>query len=147
MGPHRAAPYLVAGPAARRQRDRLLHETYFMRGGMEAIFLDLERPTGLLAFAPATEARGRCSRHAAASGCSRARAGTRALRTGALWLKLDQACALHEHHAFIPDLAPSAGPPTHLPLCSLALNASAIKDTSLLGSGARRQCPNRHPTI
>ena len=34
------------------------HETYFMRGGMEAIFLDLERPTGLLAFAPATEARG-----------------------------------------------------------------------------------------
>ena len=25
---------------------------------MEAIFLDLERPTGLLAFAPATEARG-----------------------------------------------------------------------------------------
>lgn len=29
-----------------------------MRGGVEAIFLDLERPTGLLAFAPATEARG-----------------------------------------------------------------------------------------
>jgi hypothetical protein len=36
------------------------HETYFMRGGVEAIFLDLDldRPTGLLAFAPATEARG-----------------------------------------------------------------------------------------
>jgi Domain of unknown function (DUF4188) len=34
------------------------HETYFMRGGMEAIFLDLDRPTGLLAFAPAAEARG-----------------------------------------------------------------------------------------
>jgi hypothetical protein len=34
------------------------HETYFMRDGMEAIFLDLDRPTGLLSFAPATEARG-----------------------------------------------------------------------------------------
>jgi hypothetical protein len=34
------------------------HETYFLRGGMEAIFLDLDRPTGLLAFAPAQEARG-----------------------------------------------------------------------------------------
>jgi hypothetical protein len=34
------------------------HESYFMRGGMEAIFLDLDRPTGLLSFTPATEARG-----------------------------------------------------------------------------------------
>jgi Domain of unknown function (DUF4188) len=34
------------------------HETYFVRGGMEAIFLDLDRPTGLLAFAPAQQARG-----------------------------------------------------------------------------------------
>ena len=34
------------------------HETYFMRGGMESIFLDMDRPTGLLAFAPAREARG-----------------------------------------------------------------------------------------
>jgi hypothetical protein len=29
-----------------------------MRGGMESIFLDIDRPTGLLAFAPAQEARG-----------------------------------------------------------------------------------------
>jgi Monooxygenase af470-like len=34
------------------------HETYFARGGMESIFLDMDRPTGLLAFAPAAEARG-----------------------------------------------------------------------------------------
>jgi len=34
------------------------HETYFMRGGMESIFLDMDRPTGLLAVAPAEEARG-----------------------------------------------------------------------------------------
>jgi hypothetical protein len=29
-----------------------------MRGGMESIFLDVDRPAGLLAFAPAQEARG-----------------------------------------------------------------------------------------
>lgn len=34
------------------------HETYFMRGGMECIFLDIDRPTGLLTFAPGQEARG-----------------------------------------------------------------------------------------
>jgi hypothetical protein len=34
------------------------HESYFMRGGMESIFLDVDRPTGLLSFAPRTEARG-----------------------------------------------------------------------------------------
>jgi hypothetical protein len=34
------------------------HESYFMRGGMEAIFLDADRPAGLLSFAPAQEARG-----------------------------------------------------------------------------------------
>ena len=34
------------------------HETYFMRGGIEAIYDDMPRPLGLLAFAPAREARG-----------------------------------------------------------------------------------------
>jgi Domain of unknown function (DUF4188) len=34
------------------------HESYFMRGGMESIFLDVDRPTGMLSFAPAQEARG-----------------------------------------------------------------------------------------
>ena len=34
------------------------HETYFMRGGMEAIYDDLPVPLGLLKFAPSQEARG-----------------------------------------------------------------------------------------
>jgi len=34
------------------------HETYFMRGGMEAIYDDLPVPLGFLKFAPAQEARG-----------------------------------------------------------------------------------------
>ena len=34
------------------------HETYFMRGGMEAIYNDLPRPIGLLRFAPEAAARG-----------------------------------------------------------------------------------------
>jgi hypothetical protein len=34
------------------------HETYMMRGGMEAIFDDIPEPTGLMKFAPATPARG-----------------------------------------------------------------------------------------
>lgn len=34
------------------------HETYFMRGGIEAIYDDLARPTGLLSFAPTVAARG-----------------------------------------------------------------------------------------
>lgn len=34
------------------------HETYFMRGGIEAIYDDLAGPTGLLSFAPAVAARG-----------------------------------------------------------------------------------------
>jgi hypothetical protein len=43
---------------------------------------------------------------------------------------------------------PRPGLPTRLHLCSLALNASAVEDMPLLGgSGARRQCPNRHPCI
>src|SRR5216110_2102993 len=35
------------------------HETYFMRGGMEAIFDDMDRPTGMMSFAPLEKARGR----------------------------------------------------------------------------------------
>jgi hypothetical protein len=34
------------------------HETYFMRGGVEAIYDDMARPTGLLGFAPTVAARG-----------------------------------------------------------------------------------------
>ncbi|HXH50893.1 MAG TPA: DUF4188 domain-containing protein [Terriglobia bacterium] len=34
------------------------HETYFMRGGMEAIYDDVRAPLGLLKFAPSHEARG-----------------------------------------------------------------------------------------
>jgi hypothetical protein len=34
------------------------HETYFIRGGIETIFLDVNPPTGLLSFAQAHEARG-----------------------------------------------------------------------------------------
>lgn len=34
------------------------HETYLRRGGMEAIYVDLPRPVGLLAFAPQVSARG-----------------------------------------------------------------------------------------
>ena len=34
------------------------HETYFMRGGMEAIYDDIKKPVGIQAFAPAGPARG-----------------------------------------------------------------------------------------
>ena len=34
------------------------HETHFIRGGIEAIYDDIARPTGLLSFAPAVVARG-----------------------------------------------------------------------------------------
>lgn len=34
------------------------HETYFMRGGMEAIFDDVDKPVGLMSFAPLDRARG-----------------------------------------------------------------------------------------
>lgn len=34
------------------------HEAYFMRGGMEAVYDDMVRATGFLAFAPVTPARG-----------------------------------------------------------------------------------------
>lgn len=35
------------------------HETYFMRGGMEAVYDDLDRPVGMARFAPTEPARGR----------------------------------------------------------------------------------------
>jgi hypothetical protein len=34
------------------------HEAYFMRGGMEAVYIDMVKDTGFLRFAPAQEARG-----------------------------------------------------------------------------------------
>lgn len=34
------------------------HETYFMRGGMEAIYADMQQPLGFTAFAPVEPARG-----------------------------------------------------------------------------------------
>jgi Monooxygenase af470-like len=35
------------------------HETYLMRGGIEAIYDDIDKPIGLMAFAPLEKARGR----------------------------------------------------------------------------------------
>jgi hypothetical protein len=35
------------------------HETYFMRGGMEAIYDDMDKPVGMMVFAPFEKARGR----------------------------------------------------------------------------------------
>ena len=35
------------------------HETYFMRGGLEAVYDDVRTPVGLLKFAPSHDARGR----------------------------------------------------------------------------------------
>jgi hypothetical protein len=35
------------------------HETYFRRGGIEAIYDDVDKPIGLMAFAPLEQARGR----------------------------------------------------------------------------------------
>jgi hypothetical protein len=35
------------------------HETYFMRGGIEAIYDDVDKPLGLMTFAPLDKARGR----------------------------------------------------------------------------------------
>ena len=35
------------------------HETYFMRGGMEAVYDDLSSPIGMMSFAPLEKARGR----------------------------------------------------------------------------------------
>jgi hypothetical protein len=35
------------------------HETYFMRGGIEAIYDDIDKPIGLMSFAPLEKARGR----------------------------------------------------------------------------------------
>lgn len=34
------------------------HETYFRRGGIEAVYVDMQSPTGLAAFAPVEPARG-----------------------------------------------------------------------------------------
>ena len=34
------------------------HETYFMRGGIEAIYDDVPKPVGMMAFAPVKDARG-----------------------------------------------------------------------------------------
>lgn len=34
------------------------HETYFIRGGMESVYLDMDRPVGFLRFAPTQPARG-----------------------------------------------------------------------------------------
>jgi hypothetical protein len=35
------------------------HETYFMRGGIEAIYDDMDKPVGMMRFAPLEPARGR----------------------------------------------------------------------------------------
>lgn len=35
------------------------HETYFMRGGMEAVYDDVTKPVGMMSFAPLEKARGK----------------------------------------------------------------------------------------
>jgi hypothetical protein len=35
------------------------HETYFMRGGIEAVYDDMDKPIGMMSFAPLEKARGR----------------------------------------------------------------------------------------
>ncbi len=37
------------------------HETYFMRGGMEAIYDDIRKPFGMMSFSPLDQARVACS--------------------------------------------------------------------------------------
>ncbi len=54
----RAAPHLVADLPARRRRDGFWHETYLRRGGVEAVYVDMEKRTGMAAFAPLEPARG-----------------------------------------------------------------------------------------
>ena len=44
------------------------HETYFMRGGMEAIYDDVPKPVGMMAFAPPEKARGKMFSAGAGSG-------------------------------------------------------------------------------
>jgi len=44
------------------------HETYLMQGGMEAIYDDVPEPIGFLRFAPAMQARERCSGQRVAPG-------------------------------------------------------------------------------
>jgi fumigallin biosynthesis monooxygenase-like protein len=44
------------------------HETYMLRGGMEAVYDDMPKPIGLLQFAPALAARGRMFSAAARGG-------------------------------------------------------------------------------
>ena len=44
------------------------HETYFMRGGIEAIYDDVPKPVGMMAFAPVTAARGPMFSSAARAG-------------------------------------------------------------------------------
>lgn len=34
------------------------HETYFLKGGMESVYIDLKKPMGFLSFAPEQQARG-----------------------------------------------------------------------------------------
>jgi hypothetical protein len=45
------------------------HETYFMRGGMEAIYDDVPSPLGFLAFAPLTTQKAACFPRASAWAC------------------------------------------------------------------------------
>jgi hypothetical protein len=49
---------LVAAVAEDSGGTGFWHETYFMGGGIEAIYDDMNRPTGLARFAPGRPARG-----------------------------------------------------------------------------------------
>lgn len=58
MDPLRTAQALVAGLPQRLWWTGFWHETYFMRGGMEAIYDDVEPEIGFARFAPIGSARG-----------------------------------------------------------------------------------------
>jgi hypothetical protein len=52
------------------------HETYFMRGGIEAIYDDVPKPVGMMAFAPVKPARGPMFSSASRAGRATAAPGT-----------------------------------------------------------------------
>ena len=58
MGAIGAAPRLVAEFSKEFGCTGFWHETYFMRGGIEAIYDDMPKPIGMMTVAPLTPARG-----------------------------------------------------------------------------------------
>ena len=81
----------------------LWHETYFMGGGMEAIYDDMNRPTGIARFAPVRPARGAMFSARRRQGAASRRRGSRAgaLRNTTsgdnMALRFPMAGAVYEH--------------------------------------------------